>query len=172
MNSVLGACDVFGNKWRDVETSLVASTSAKAAVETMFSFIAEVARDPMIAARRDHLARLAEMALARPERVSTERALSTRQFERRFSSAFGISPHRFRMIHRLRLSLADLVAEKAVNVELANQHGFYDQAHLGRDMRRWVGRTPGEIRRLPDDPSDPHWPIRVGARAQRLPSRR
>ena len=52
------------------------------------------------------------------------------------SLAYQISRARRAAFHLQRGWSADAVIESA---------GYYDQAHLNRAMRRWIGRTPGEI---------------------------
>ncbi|MFE0649519.1 AraC family transcriptional regulator [Streptomyces sp. NPDC059534] len=65
---------------------------------------------------------------------------------RAFSGAFGIAPHQYltaRRIDRARRLLLDGQAPG----DVAAATGFYDQSHLGRAFRRFVGTTPGRFAR-------------------------
>ncbi|WP_225824632.1 helix-turn-helix domain-containing protein [Streptomyces naphthomycinicus] len=64
---------------------------------------------------------------------------------RAFSAAYGIAPHQYLMslrVGRARRLLLDGLAPG----EVAPVAGFYDQAHLTRHFRKWVGVTPGRYR--------------------------
>lgn len=85
-------------------------------------------------------------------------ALSRRQLERRFQERVGLPPKRFSRITRfqnvLRLasrsapgpsSTLDSSASSTTNWgELAVACGYFDQAHLIHDFRRFAGTTPGD----------------------------
>ncbi len=64
---------------------------------------------------------------------------------RTFSTTYGIPPHQYltsRRIDRARRLLLDGLPPS----EVATATGFYDQAHLTRHFKRWVGVTPGRYR--------------------------
>jgi AraC-like DNA-binding protein len=73
-------------------------------------------------------------------------ALSTRTAQRRFVRATGLTHGAFRQIERARRA-AYALAQGAPILEAVDTAGYYDQAHLTRALRRWIGRTPGEIAR-------------------------
>lgn len=68
----------------------------------------------------------------------------TTQLVRAFTAAYGLPPHAYltgRRIERARkLLLAGLPA-----AEVATAAGFYDQAHLTRHFRRYLGTTPARF---------------------------
>ena len=67
--------------------------------------------------------------------------LSQRQFERRFVAHWGMAPKQFAVIARLNSALGHaLAAQDRPVVELAADQGYYDQSHLGRDVRRLAGQ--------------------------------
>lgn len=80
------------------------------------------------------------------DRLARELNLSSRQLERRFAIAVGLSPKllcriiRFqRIFGALRSGLSDGWSA------LALRCGYYDQAHLIRDFRQFAGQSPTEF---------------------------
>jgi AraC-like DNA-binding protein len=64
---------------------------------------------------------------------------------RAFGAAFGIAPHQYLMSRRVERARR-LLLDGMRPGEAAAMAGFYDQAHLTRHFRRWVGVTPGRYR--------------------------
>lgn len=74
--------------------------------------------------------------------LAKELAVSTRQLERRFLAAVGLSPKVFSRIQRFS-GVFQALGEPSRNwVETAVACGYYDQAHLIRDCRMLAGLTP------------------------------
>lgn len=69
-----------------------------------------------------------------------------RTIQRRFERALGISPKRLAGIWRADEALR-LLSGGATPSEAAFTLGYADQPHLTRELRRFVGRTPGQIAR-------------------------
>ncbi len=69
--------------------------------------------------------------------------LSERQLERRFNASVGVSPKLLASILRFR-SLFDVFNENVNSPWLvaALDSGYFDQAHMLRDFRRFTGQTP------------------------------
>ncbi|PZF80652.1 helix-turn-helix transcriptional regulator [Jiangella anatolica] len=61
---------------------------------------------------------------------------------RSFTTAFGLPPHRYLTGRRVELARRLLLAGRRP-AEVATAAGFYDQAHLTRQFRRYVGVSPG-----------------------------
>lgn len=78
--------------------------------------------------------------------VAADLDVSVPHLVRSFSATFGIPPHRYvlgrRLDHARRLLLAGLPAG-----QVAVEAGFYDQAHLTRHFRAFLGTTPGRFQR-------------------------
>ncbi|QDT12211.1 helix-turn-helix domain-containing protein [Planctomycetes bacterium K23_9] len=94
----------------------------------------------LIAARYDEPLEITDIA----EQVG----LSTSQLNRRFRAMFQMPPSEYLQrvrVHEASRRLAD--GDRAIS-EIALGCGFYDQAHLTRTFRRWMGMTPREFRRL------------------------
>jgi hypothetical protein len=88
-----------------------------------------VVRDPVVAeALRGH----------RP-------AVTDRTLERRFRSSTGLTQGAVRQIQRARAA-AGLLARGGTASEVVSALGFYDEPHLARALRRYVGRTARQLR--------------------------
>ncbi|WP_216843680.1 helix-turn-helix transcriptional regulator [Phytoactinopolyspora alkaliphila] len=61
---------------------------------------------------------------------------------RSFSSAFGLPPHAYLTGRRIDLARRLLLGGQRP-AEVASAAGFYDQAHLNRVFRRYLGTSPG-----------------------------
>jgi AraC-like DNA-binding protein len=76
--------------------------------------------------------------------LAVELQCSARHFERRFKRAVGLSPKLFCRIQRFQRVFQEL--EAGGNwVETALACGYYDQAHLVRDMREFSGEAPSAL---------------------------
>ncbi len=83
--------------------------------------------------------------------------MSARSARRLYARAVGVSPKRWELLHRLDRVLRDpeLTAAERSLAHLACEHGFADQPHFTREMRRLTGATPGRLRRRSSE-SPPH----------------
>ena len=88
-----------------------------------------VVRDPMVAG-----------ALRGDPPTVTRRTL-----ERRFRAATGLTQGAVRQIQRARTAAVLLSSGEAVS-DVAGTLGYYDEPHLSRALRRYVGRTARELR--------------------------
>jgi len=81
------------------------------------------------------------------QQVAEHARLSTSQLNRRFRSTYQMSPSQY--LQRVRVhhaSQALLDTDKQIGI-IALDTGFYDQAHLTRLFRRWMGLTPFDFRK-------------------------
>jgi len=115
-----------------------------AAVESALLRALDLRRaDPIAAAA---VGRLAEspgaVSLAN---LAADLNLSNRQLERRFSAAVGLAPATFRSLQRF-VQVFRVIGDDAPRwVETALACGYYDQAHLIRDFKRFTGETPAAL---------------------------
>jgi AraC-like DNA-binding protein len=70
---------------------------------------------------------------------------STRQLQRRFKEAVGISPKLFGRMLRFQRAFRAIEDPAADWVDTAVRCGYYDQAHLIRDCREFSGKTPAAL---------------------------
>lgn len=80
--------------------------------------------------------------------VARQVGLSVSQLNRRFRAVYQMSPSEY--LQRVRVHEASrLLAESDLTIgRVAMETGFYDQAHLTRTFRRWMGMPPSEFRKL------------------------
>lgn len=71
-------------------------------------------------------------------------AISVRSVQRRFQQVTGLTPGTVRQIERARHAMT-LLQKGAPILDVVYDAGYYDQAHLTRSLRRWLGQTPGQI---------------------------
>ncbi|WP_439485280.1 helix-turn-helix transcriptional regulator [Blastomonas fulva] len=71
-----------------------------------------------------------------------------RHYRRLFSGRTDLAPKRWLLLHRIDAVLRDprLADPQFSLAVLACEHGFADQAHLTREMKRFTGATPGQLR--------------------------
>jgi AraC-like DNA-binding protein len=74
----------------------------------------------------------------------TSAPLSLRTMQRRFHTATGLTRRAVRQIERARLAGVRL-REGATPAEVTHELGYYDQPHLTRSLRRFLGQTPAEL---------------------------
>jgi methylphosphotriester-DNA--protein-cysteine methyltransferase len=71
--------------------------------------------------------------------------VSERTLERRFRAATGLTRGAVRQIERAREAAHLLAAGKDASDVVASL-GYFDQPHLGRALRRYIGRTATQLR--------------------------
>ena len=80
-------------------------------------------------------------------RTAAAIGLSERRLALHFRAAVGLPPARFRRVRRLQRLLGAVGSEDRRDwARLAQEHGFYDQAHLVNDFRDLTGITPTAYR--------------------------
>lgn len=73
---------------------------------------------------------------------------SRRQYERRFKLETGLSPAQLQLMLKVRLARFILSQNPAAELaSVAQQAGFYDQAHLHQHFYRLTGQTPGQYKK-------------------------
>jgi AraC-like DNA-binding protein len=87
---------------------------------------------------------------ARMEPLARRMGMSPRHLERRFKSAVGIPPKTLARIVRFQEVLRRSAGE-GTSVHVALDCGYYDQAHLLRDFRDFVGVAPRQFRAAEGD---------------------
>ncbi len=74
-----------------------------------------------------------------------EPTVTERTLERRFRSATGLTQGAVRQIGRARTA-AILLTTGEAPADVIDKLGYYDEPHLARALRRFVGRTAGQLR--------------------------
>lgn len=147
-NRVLPAHEVFGERGRHLGRDVLAAEDHHAAVAIYESFLRGLGPrdDPAV----DLVAGIAERiavdhGITRIEQVATEFGLTPRTLQRLFRDYVGASPKWLIQRYRLHEAVARIDADAACDwAALALDLGYADQAHLIRDFKKIVGRTPVE----------------------------
>jgi AraC-like DNA-binding protein len=147
-NSVLPAHEVFGERARHLGRDVLAAEDHHTAVAIYESFLRGLGPrdDPAV----DLVAGIAERIagdhdITRIEQVATQFGLTPRTLQRLFRDYVGASPKWLIQRYRLHEAVARIDAGVACDwAALALDLGYADQAHLIRDFKKIVGRTPLE----------------------------
>lgn len=76
------------------------------------------------------------------------KGIARRRLERRFRVETGFSPGQLYNLHRLKTIRSLLIRQPQLSLtEIAQQYGFYDQAHFIRQFASATGSSPGQYRR-------------------------
>lgn len=86
----------------------------------------------------------------RVDALAAEIGVSGRHLVRQFQRAVGVGPKEFGRLSRFRHALQLMTAGTAPLTEVAQECGFFDQAHFNHDFRELAGMSPGELAALPD----------------------
>jgi len=85
--------------------------------------------------------------------LAHEVGYSRRRLSGRFTDELGLSPKAFARVLRFERATARLARDDGTRfAEIAQDCGYYDQAHMNRDFRKFAGISPGSYvgRLLPD----------------------
>ncbi|HEY1179352.1 MAG TPA: helix-turn-helix domain-containing protein, partial [Phytomonospora sp.] len=77
--------------------------------------------------------------------AATPSPVGERTLERRFRAATGLTRGAVRQIVRARAA-AERLASGTATGDVVADLGYYDEPHLARALRRFVGRTAGQLR--------------------------
>ncbi|MEU8175126.1 helix-turn-helix domain-containing protein [Microbispora hainanensis] len=78
------------------------------------------------------------------ERIVSERTMSERTMQRRFLAATGLTRAAIRQIDRARRA-AVLIQDGVPVHDVIHRLGYFDQPHLARSLRRYIGRTATQL---------------------------
>jgi AraC-like DNA-binding protein len=79
--------------------------------------------------------------------VARECGMSVSHFTRSFRVSFGVSAHRWMVLHRIEVAQDLLLTTLLALADVALRCGFSDQAAFNRTFREVVGESPGRWRR-------------------------
>ena len=171
VNTLRPLAGLAGPRWAAVEHDVRAAVNDGARLERLCQFIRQVIALPSpCEARRLQALALLHAASDHAADAGQPLGLSARQFERRFVAHWGMAPKQFQVIARLNSTLGHALATGpgSQGAGLAADQGYYDQSHMGRDVRRLAGHPLQALVQDTRSPLSAHWPLQVGA--QTLPT--
>ncbi|MEO0734750.1 MAG: AraC family transcriptional regulator [Bacteroidota bacterium] len=98
---------------------------------------------------------LADMAAELPEGGTPAELMRRTRYsyatlERHFKRDTGLTPKRYQTLHRFRRALNDMYARNSTDWGgYVARHGYFDQSHFIREVKKYSGFTPGQILREP-----------------------
>lgn len=172
VNAIRPMAELAGTRWAAVERDVLAAPDDDARLDVLCQFIRATAAPPSdCEGRRLQALELLTAAHSADDGTGQPMGLSTRQFERRFVAHWGMAPKQFRVIARLNSTLWHALANEpsGQGAELAVDQGYYDQSHMGRDVRRLAGQPLQALVQDTHTPLSTHWPLQIGAQTQPKP---
>jgi AraC-like DNA-binding protein len=148
---VVGAEMVFGRTLFDLREQLLAAASIERMFLLVETFLLRQAGDALSA---DITSKCVEYALSsitsKPDKsgfqqLSDQIGYSQKHFINLFKKQVGVPPNQYMKIMRFQKTILEI--ERAGSIhwsEIAQQNGFYDQAHFIHEFRNYSGFTPGE----------------------------
>ncbi|WP_145333384.1 helix-turn-helix domain-containing protein [Paenibacillus xylanexedens] len=143
--------DCWPDRWDELQLKMEETVNFAQRVQVMESYLRRVTlRSSPIhhQADQDLLRNVLYRIFKESGRLSIQElaqgeAVSERQLHRKMTEQVGISPKRFSEIVRFHEVLHGIRKGRAADgAELAQTYGFYDQAHLIRQFRKFYGDTP------------------------------
>lgn len=74
--------------------------------------------------------------------------LSASQFTRAFTNTVGMPPYHWSLLQRINRTKDVLLSTEMPIAQIADEHGFFDQAHFSNLFAHAVGMSPGKWRQL------------------------
>lgn len=163
VNTARPLAELAGPRWAEVEHAVRATAGDGARLEVLCQFVRQTVAppSPCESQRLQGLALLAAMG--------HRMGLGQRQFERRFVAHWGMAPKQFEVIARMNSALGHALAapgSAVAGAELAADEGYYDQSHMGRDVRRLAGHPLRALVQGTRTPISAQWPMKIGVQAQ------
>jgi AraC-like DNA-binding protein len=140
---------VFGGTGGKLVEGVLAEPDTPAAVLLVEGFLTPLLSEPNqdLEALRDSVERISiDRSIVRVEQVAAMADMNLRRLQRVFNEFVGIGPKW--VIRRYRLQEAALLLISGAPIDmpdLALRLGYFDQAHLIRDFRAAIGKTPAEF---------------------------
>lgn len=168
VNTLRPMAVLAGPQWAEVEHRLEMAADDVARLALLFQFIRQLAAPPSPCdAQRLQALALLHAASAEASGTGQRMGLSRRQFERRFAAHWGMTPKQFGVIARMNNALRHAIVLPGDQVvDVATDQGYYDQSHLGRDVRRLAGHPLQALVQSTRSPLTAHWPLQIGAQTQ------
>lgn len=81
------------------------------------------------------------------QQLATQCNISVRQLERRFKQQTGIHPRQFINVIRNRAAIEAIRKRSKTTdlLDIALDYGFYDHAHLSKEIKKFAGVTPSSL---------------------------
>jgi AraC-like DNA-binding protein len=151
VDTVADADLVFGSNFHNLREQLLAATSIERMFQLIEGFLLQQAGDAICADISNQCmdyalsSIISKPTLRRLHQLSDEIGYSQKHFIDLFRRQVGVSPKQYLKIMRFQKAISAIEAKTSIPwSQLALESGYYDQAHLIHDFKRFSGFTPGE----------------------------
>jgi AraC-like DNA-binding protein len=148
-NQIIGCNDCFQThtEWLNdrIASSPAIDDKIRAAEHFLLSQLQEIGNSNALVTNAVHIIH-ARNGLVSVAQLTALTGATERQLQRKFEEQIGISPKRYAGITRMQQALR-MLRKKSTELSLAGiacESGFFDQAHLIREMKNISGLTPGQ----------------------------
>lgn len=144
----LSLLDLWPEQLNELRERMAVSTCFADRVRLMDGYFSQLAETRDVPCQDDVLKNVLHHILSKGGRVGVKElaereAMSERHLLRRFKRSVGINPKRFNEIVQFHQALHSIRGGWSTDwAQLADKHGYYDQAHLIRQFRKLYGDTP------------------------------
>ncbi|MGB6310547.1 MAG: helix-turn-helix domain-containing protein [Steroidobacteraceae bacterium] len=149
---VVSLPSVFGRGGGRLVRSVLSEPDTPGAVLLVENFLTSILPPPNreLEALRDAVERIStDRSIVRVEQLASITGTNLRRLQRNFSEYVGIGPKWVIRRYRLHEAAQRLIGGAPIDMpDLALRLGYFDQAHLIRDFRAAVGKTPAEFAKL------------------------
>lgn len=80
--------------------------------------------------------------------ISNDMGISYRQLQRDFYAFLGMTPSEYERLSRYQVAASNI--KNSSNIKTALAAGYYDQAHMIKEFKRFSDKTPKQIAKLDD----------------------
>ncbi|HWV28948.1 MAG TPA: helix-turn-helix domain-containing protein [Dyadobacter sp.] len=148
-NQIIGCADCFGANFESVSDQIASSPAIhdkiRAAEHFLLSRLQNPTHDNTLVTNTIDIIH-SQNGLISVAQLTMLTGATERQLQRKFEEQIGISPKRYAGITRMQYALR-MLRKKPAHSSLAGiacEAGFFDQAHLIREMKKLSGLTPGQ----------------------------
>ncbi len=165
-NQFIPLSDLPDPRMRLLVEAVYEAVDDQSRVNALFAGLREVLKHPRHDWHRQRLECLVQAVVQDLPGATRSLGLGVRQLQRQCLAGFGLTPKQLQSLARLSATLLSATGPAAhatgTDAELALDHGFFDQSHLGRDMRRLVGTSLSQLRRDSAQTGAAYWPVALG----------
>lgn len=161
----VSAGDVWGLPWSHGLERVQEARGDGARIAALFDFVRGWLRRQCRPIERTRRAWHLQAAVLDLAGAGPALGVTHRQFERNFEAAFGMRPKLFQRVARLEGLLRAAIPGGRTDAQLALEHGYYDQSHLGKDLRLLAGASLTTLVEAVRSRDESYWPLTIGTQA-------
>jgi AraC-like DNA-binding protein len=151
-NHAIDMNGVFAKESRDFYDSLIHSNTNEKKIEVLDLFLCgKLRKNEKMHRKTILIQQICNSICAEGEsfdikKISEQYGLSARYVQRLFLDIVGLTPRSFFNIRRFNKSVSLVLSSNQRFTSIANDCGYYDQAHFIKEFRKFTGITPSEAR--------------------------